>query len=96
MLFSSLCPIYFHNHLAEEERAGRFTLNVFLLFCGCLCYVSLPCGAMGCKQENVEHDALNDWKTNIFKIIDIRISFYSRDTHLLPPDTIPCGILGQV
>ena len=37
-----------------------------------------------CKWENVEHDALKEWKTNIFKIIDTRISFYSRNTHLLP------------
>ena len=29
--------------------------------------------------------ALKEWKINIFKIIDTRISFYSRDTHLLPP-----------
>ena len=26
-----------------------------------------------------------EWKINIFKIIDTRISFYSRNTHLLPP-----------
>ena len=35
--------------------------------------------------ENVEPDALKEWKINIFKIIDTRISFYSRNTHLLPP-----------
>ena len=38
-----------------------------------------------CKWENVEPDALKEWKINIFKIIDTRISFYSRNTHLLPP-----------
>ena len=38
-----------------------------------------------CKQENVEPDALKEWKINIFRIIDTRISFYSRNTHLLPP-----------
>ena len=37
------------------------------------------------KRENVEPDALKEWKINIFKIIDTRISFYSRHTHLLPP-----------
>ena len=37
-----------------------------------------------CKRENVEPDALKEWK-NIFKIIDTRISFYSRNTHLLSP-----------
>ena len=35
-----------------------------------------------CKRENVEPDALKEWKINIFKIIDTRISFYSRNTHL--------------
>ena len=38
-----------------------------------------------CKQENVEPDALKEWKISIFKINDTRISFYSRNTHLLPP-----------
>ena len=38
-----------------------------------------------CKRENVEPDALKEWKINIFKIIDTRISFYSRNTNFLPP-----------
>ena len=38
-----------------------------------------------CRQENVEIDALKKWKINIFKIINTRISFYSRNTYLLPP-----------
>ena len=38
-----------------------------------------------CKWENVEPDALKEWKINIFKIIDSRISFSSHNTHLLPP-----------
>ena len=41
-----------------------------------------------CIQEHVEHDVLNEWKTNVFKIIDTRISFYSRNTHLLLPEPI--------
>ena len=28
-----------------------------------------------CKQENVEPDTLKEWKINIFKTIDTRISF---------------------
>ena len=32
-----------------------------------------------------EPDAFKEWNTNISKIIDSRISFYSRNTHLLPP-----------
>ena len=35
------------------------------------------------KRENVEPYALKEWKINIFKIIDTRISFYSRNAHLL-------------
>ena len=38
-----------------------------------------------CKRENVEPDALKEWKIYICEIIDTRISFYSRNTHLLPP-----------
>ena len=38
-----------------------------------------------CKRENVESYSLKRWKINIFKIIDIRISFKSRNIHLLPP-----------
>ena len=37
-----------------------------------------------CKREYVECDALNDWKLNIFKIIDRRISFYNQNTYMLP------------
>ena len=37
------------------------------------------------KRENIEPDALQEWKTNIFKIIDTPISFYSRNIHHLPP-----------
>ena len=32
-----------------------------------------------------EPDALKEWNTNIFKIIDSRFSFYFRNAHLLPP-----------
>ena len=32
----------------------------------------------------MECDALKDWKVNIFKIIDRRISFYSQNTNMLP------------
>ena len=37
-----------------------------------------------CKREHMECDALKDWKLNIFKIIDRRISFYSQNTNMLP------------
>ena len=32
----------------------------------------------------MECDALMDWKLNIFKIIDRYISFYSKNTNMLP------------
>ena len=37
-----------------------------------------------CKREHVESDALKDWKLNIFKIIDRRISFYFQNTNMVP------------
>ena len=37
-----------------------------------------------CKREHIEGDALKDWKLNIFKIIDRRISLYSHNTNMLP------------
>ena len=37
-----------------------------------------------CKREHVECDALKDWKLNIFKIIDLRVSLYSQNTNMLP------------
>ena len=37
-----------------------------------------------CERENVESDALKEWKINILKIIDTRISFYYRDTSFTP------------
>ena len=36
-----------------------------------------------CKREHVECAALKDWKFNIFKIIDRRISFYFQNTNML-------------
>ena len=43
-----------------------------------------------CKRDNVEPGALKDWKINIFKIINARISSYSRDTKHLSPKSKPC------
>ena len=37
-----------------------------------------------CKREHVDSDALKDWKLNIFKNIDRRVSFYSQNTDMLP------------
>ena len=51
---------------------------------------------VGAKGENVEPDALKEWKINIFKIIDTRISFYSRNTHLLPLNLNLFFILNEV
>ena len=35
LLFSTLCPFYFCNHLTGNERYGCLTLNVFLMSCAC-------------------------------------------------------------
>ena len=37
-----------------------------------------------CEREHVECDDFKNWKLNIFKIIDRRISFYSQNTKMLP------------
>ena len=37
-----------------------------------------------CKREHVESNALNNWKLNIFQIIDKRISFYLNNFDLSP------------
>ena len=41
-------------------------------------------GNRWCRREHVECNALKDWKSNIFKIIDRRISLYSQNTNMLP------------
>ena len=65
----------------------RFPSNIDFLKCRTEIAASLnDFSNRWCKQENVEHDALKEWKINNFKIIDTRISFYSRNTHLLPPN----------
>ena len=43
-------------------------------------------GNRWCTRQNVESDALKDWKLNIFNVIDKIISCYSGNTKLLPPN----------
>ena len=38
-----------------------------------------------CKREHVESNVLNNWKLNIFQIIDTCISFCSNNPDQLPP-----------
>ena len=38
------------------------------------------------KREYVEHKALKQWKLSILKLVNKRISFYSQNTNLLPPN----------
>ena len=40
----------FCNHLDGEERAGCFTLIVFLMSCDCKCSAALPHGTMGWSE----------------------------------------------
>ena len=37
------------------------------------------------NRKMLDFDDLKEYKINLIKIIDTRISFYSRNTHLLPP-----------
>ena len=41
----------------------------------------------------VEPDASKEWKINILKIVDTRISFYSRNTHLLPLNLVKMYVM---
>ena len=41
------CGIVLNEFSSSAERAGCFTLIVFLLSCGCQCFVSLPRCAIG-------------------------------------------------
>ena len=45
LLYVTLCPFKFCNHLDREERAVCFAKFVFLV--SHCCCVALPCGAMG-------------------------------------------------
>ena len=36
------------------------------------------------NSASAESNALNEWKLSIFKIIDLRISFYSNNLNFLP------------
>ena len=42
-------------------------------------------GNRWCKRENVECNAMKEWKLSIFNIVDKRTMFYSQNTNLLPP-----------
>ena len=48
------------------------------------------------KGEHVECDALKDWKLNIFKIIDRRIFFYSRNTNMLSHSWLVVSLYRQL
>ena len=75
--------------MRKNDHKGAVTLTFNIQQQGpelqCLLRVREDFSNRWCKRENVEPDALKEWKINIFKIIDTRISFYSRNTHLLPP-----------
>ena len=58
-------PILQSSHLAEEERCGCFTLNVFLLSCSCLCSVFITSGAMGCSEACLAFHTINTCQYNI-------------------------------
>ena len=64
----------------------RFPSNIDFLKCRREIAASLnDLSNRWCKRENDEPGTLKEWKIIIFKIIDTRISFYSCNTHLLPP-----------
>ena len=42
-------------------------------------------GGRLCRWQSIEPGALKEWRIGTFKIIDTRVSFYSRGARLLPP-----------
>ena len=74
-----------HNIISKRSKY-RFHSNINFPKCRIEIAVSLDdFSNRWCKWENVEPDALKEWKNHIFKIIETRISFYSSNTHILPP-----------
>ena len=72
-------------NIISKVPKNRFPSNID--FSKCRREITIPLNDFSnrwCKRETVEPDALKEWKINVFKIIDTRISFYSRNTHLLP------------
>ena len=47
LLYITLCPFYFCNHLEEEEKAGCFAIFVLQMYCYYKCSVTLPQGVVG-------------------------------------------------
>ena len=45
---------------------------------------------VGVNEKVFKPDVLKEWKINIFKSIDTCISFYSSNTHILPPKPKSC------
>ena len=66
---------HYRNH--RKHRLGTVSKTLLMGSLNAFC-------SRWCKREHVECDALKDWKLNIFKIIDRRISFCSQNTNMLP------------
>ena len=47
LLGSTLCPLSFCSNLSGDERAGCFTLFIFMVSYHCYCSVVPPDGAVG-------------------------------------------------
>ena len=91
LLFISLCrhvitgnlnviPVARVRNIISKGPKYRFPSNIDLPKCRKQIATALKdFSNRWCRQANVEPDALKEWKINIFKIIETRISFYSRN-----------------
>ena len=76
----NVIPVARVRNIISKGPKYRFPSNIDLPKCRREIAASLnDCSNRWCKGENVEPDALKEWKINIFKIIDTRISFNSRN-----------------
>ena len=69
------------------SRGPKYRFPVHIDFTKCLEAIAKALNdycTRWCKREHVESNALNNWKLNIFQIIDKRISFYLNNLDLLP------------
>ena len=68
-------------NIISKGHKYRFFSNIDFPKCRRETAASLNVFSNGwCKRENVEPDAMTEWKFNILKIIDTLISFHSRNT----------------
>ena len=82
----NVIPDAIDRNIISKGSRYRFSSNVYFPKCRReITALSNGFSNRWCKLENIEPDALKEWKINIFKIVDTHISFHSCNTSLLSP-----------